>query len=79
MDDIDTHDFDEMIATKKESAPGLHGFPYGLYRCAVDWVHTSCSMLTDLWRNTALSPHILLRAGPCSFPNLQLSMTLVSS
>ena len=31
---IDKQEFDEMIATKKESAPGPVGIPHGIYRCA---------------------------------------------
>ena len=31
---MDKQEFDEMIATKKESAPGPDGVPYGIYRCA---------------------------------------------
>ena len=31
---IDRHDFDEIMATKKESAPSPDGTPYSLYRCA---------------------------------------------
>ena len=32
--EIDKREFDEMIATKKESAPGPDGIPYSFYRCA---------------------------------------------
>ena len=32
--DIDKREFDEMIATKKESAPGPDGIPYSIDRCA---------------------------------------------
>ena len=31
---IDKTEFDELIALKKDSAPGLDGIPYGAYRCA---------------------------------------------
>ena len=31
---FDLHEFDEMIATKKESAPAPDGIPHGNYRCA---------------------------------------------
>ena len=31
---IDKNEFDELLATKKESAPGLDGMPYSFYRCA---------------------------------------------
>ena len=31
---FDKQEFDEMTATKKESAPGPDGIPYGIYRCA---------------------------------------------
>ena len=27
-------EFDQLIASKKDSAPGLDGIPYGIYRCA---------------------------------------------
>ena len=30
---IDKEEFDEMIATKKESARGPDGIPFGIYRC----------------------------------------------
>ena len=32
--DIDRNEFDELIASKKESAPGPDGIPQSLYRCA---------------------------------------------
>ena len=32
--EIDQHEFDEMIATKTESAPGPDGIPYSIYWCA---------------------------------------------
>ena len=32
--EIDRNKFDELQATKKESAPGPDGIPYSLYRCA---------------------------------------------
>ena len=31
---IDRTEFDELIAMKKDSAPGPDGIPYGAYRCA---------------------------------------------
>ena len=31
---IDKTEFDELIALKKDSAPGRDGIPYGAYRCA---------------------------------------------
>ena len=31
---MDRHEFDEMIATKTESAPGPDGISYSLHRCA---------------------------------------------
>ena len=31
---IDLAEFDELIALKKDSAPGPDGIPYGVYRCA---------------------------------------------
>ena len=31
---IDRSEFDEHIAMKKDSAPGLEGNPYGAFRCA---------------------------------------------
>ena len=31
---IDRNEFDELIASKKESAPGPDGIPYSFYRCA---------------------------------------------
>ena len=32
--EIDRNEFDEVMAAKKESAPGPDGIPYSLYRCA---------------------------------------------
>ena len=32
---IDRTEFDELIASKKDSAPGPDGIPYGAYKCAV--------------------------------------------
>ena len=31
---IDQNEFDELMASKKESAPGPDGIPYSFYRCA---------------------------------------------
>ena len=33
----DRNEFDELMATEKESAPGPDGIPYSFYRCAGDW------------------------------------------
>ena len=32
--EMDKREFDELTATKKESAPGPDGIPYSMYRCA---------------------------------------------
>ena len=32
--EIDRNELNELLATKKESAPGPYGIPYSLYRCA---------------------------------------------
>ena len=32
--EIDRHEFDEMMASKKVSAPGPDGIPYSIYKCA---------------------------------------------
>ena len=32
--EIDRHEFDEMMASRKESGPGPAGIPYSLHRCA---------------------------------------------
>ena len=45
----------------------------------VDWVPASCTMHINVCWNVVLSPHFLPRTGPFSFPNLQLSMTMVLS
>ena len=31
---IDQAEFDDLLALKKDSAPGPDGIPYGVYRCA---------------------------------------------
>ena len=31
---IDQAEFDDLLALKKDSAPGRDGIPYGVYRCA---------------------------------------------
>ena len=31
---IDQAEFDDLLASKKDSAPGPDGIPYGVYRCA---------------------------------------------
>ena len=71
---VDKQEFDEMTATKIDSASHM-AFADAL----VDWVCTSGSMRKDLRWKVVLSPHILLRAGPFSFPNLQPSTTMVLS
>ena len=70
---IDKQEFNEIIATKKESPPGPDGFPYGIHICAGGF---GFRFLFNACKSVVLSPHILLRADPFSFPNVQLSMTL---
>ena len=72
---IDQCEFDEMMATKKESAPGPDGIPYCTKKkiyiqvCVrVGWDLNSCSTHTDSSWKVALSPHVLLRAGPFFIP-----------
>ena len=76
---MDKQEFDKMIATKKESAPGPDGIPYGIFRRAVG---LGSHFLFNAYRLVVEGgsvPTRLLRAGPFSFPNLQLSMTMVLS
>ena len=75
---IDKQEFDvTWIATRKESAPGPDGIPCGIYRCAVGlgshFLFNACRFVVE----GGSVPPALLQAGPCSFPNLQLSMTKV--
>ena len=41
---IDQAEFDDLLALKKDSAPGPDGIPYGVYRCAggIGEVSLSC-------------------------------------
>ena len=75
--EIGKREFDEKIDTKKESAPGPDGIPYGIYRCAGGFGPTSCSMPINVCLMVAPFPHILVQAGPFSFGNLPLSTTVV--
>ena len=61
---IGKQDFDEMLATKKESAPGPDGIPYSIFTSVrVDWDPSSCKMRTNsLWREAWFAA--LLRVGP---------------
>ena len=54
---IDRTEFDELIAVKKDSAPGPDGIPYGAYRCAGGVsVRNSSLMLTELFSEGGTVP-----------------------
>ena len=75
--EIDQCEFDGMMATKKESAPGPDGIPKSIFGCAVGWVLSSCSTCTNVCLRVALSQNSM-QAGPSSFPSLPLSTTMAS-
>ena len=54
---IDKQEFDEMIVTQEESAPGPDGIPYGIYRCAGG---LGSSFLNDAYK-------CVLEGGPTHF------------
>ena len=66
---IDKNEFDELMATKKESVPGPDGIPYSFHMCAgglgsrILFVHTNMC-----WR-VVLSLRILQKAELCLFPS----------
>ena len=45
---IDQTEFDDLLASKKDSAPGPDGIPYGACRCGGVWVRSSSLMLVEL-------------------------------
>ena len=66
--ETDKNECDELLATKKESAPGPDGIPYSLYRCAGGLGST---FLFKVYQHTYLlaarSFCSLLQVGPSSF------------
>ena len=65
-------EFDEMIATKNESALDPMAFSMVSTGVLVDWSPASCLMYTKVCFRVVLSPHTLPRAEQSSFPNLRL-------
>ena len=48
---IDQTEFDDLLALKKDSAPGPDGIPYCVCRCAGGWAHNFSLVLTELsWK-----------------------------
>ena len=56
---MDRTEFDELVALKKDSAPGPDGIPYGAYRCAgVSWDPSSFSTLASIcWKEVPSPEH----------------------
>ena len=46
---IDKQEFDEMLATQKETAPGPDGIPFAFRGVRGDWDLIFHSTRTDLW------------------------------
>ena len=60
---IDRTEFDELIAMKKDSALDPDGIPYGAYRCAEGWAHSSYLTLTSFcWKKVPFQ-NISLEVG----------------
>ena len=66
---IDKNEFDELMATKKESAPGPDGIPYSLYRCAGDWDLNSCSKFFNMCSKVALFLQTTIRKQEDHLPS----------
>ena len=81
LDDIQwetvKREFDEMIVTKKESAPGPDGFPNGICRCAGG---LGFHFLFNAYKRAlegGVVPTHFAASRPCSFPSPPMSMTMV--
>ena len=74
--EIDKREFDEMIATKNESALDPVAFPMVSTGVLEDRGPTSCSTLINVCLMVVLSTHC--KQDRFSFPNLPLSRTMVS-
>ena len=72
-------EFDDLLALKKDSAPGPDGIPYGAYRCAGGWARNSSLMLTKLLWKEVLFLIMLLRVELFLSPRLLTSMTMEGS
>ena len=75
---MDKQEFDENIATKKDSAPGPDGVRCGIYRCAGG---LGSHFLFNAYRFVVEGGSVstCFAATRFSFQNLQLLMTMVSS
>ena len=74
--EIDTHEFDDMMATKK-FAPGPEGFSIKSTGERQGWDLSSCLMRVNVCLRVSLFPHTLLRAGPSSSPSFPMLTTMV--
>ena len=73
---IDRTEFDELIALKKDSAPGPDGIPYGALKCAGDWAPSSFSKLISIcWKEVPFL-NISLKVRRSLSPRLLTSMTI---
>ena len=67
--EIDRNEFDELTATKKESALGPDAIPYSLYTCGEDLVRSFSSTHTNISWRVVLFLRYLPKVEPCLFPS----------
>ena len=73
---IDGTEFDELIAMKKDSAPGPDGIPFGLTDVRGDWAPSSSLTLTSVcWKEVPFQ-NISLKVGRSLSPRPLTSMTM---
>ena len=74
---IDRSEFDDLIASKKDSAPGPDGIPYGVFISVREgWVASSFSKPTSTWWKVVLFLNTLRKVGRSLFPRPLTPMTM---
>ena len=76
---IDQAEFDDLLALKKDSAPGPDGIPAVSACVLVVWVRSSSLMLTRLFWKGALSLIVLPNVGPSLSLRHLILMTMEGS